>query len=384
MKTIILTTLLTAVSVMATAQQTFKVTGSVKNLPEKCLVELVNNEGMEPSTLAKTNTSNGEFSLTGSFKGPRMCSLKFFKPTDKEDRPYVLMGSLKLLVDNQPQTVKADAGLFKDVYQVNYQAQAEFQGSDEVLHYQEFLNATRLAERLKDSLSYVAAEAWFDHHGDNNAIKKERADEARSKNDYLKTVNDFIEAHPTYAVSAAIVAQRFFESYTYTQEQMKHWIEITSQSNDTLHVGFMKRNYDVEMGLCLGADFHEVTATQKDGQVGRVSALHKPGKYLLMDFWASWCGPCRSAIPKVKKMSEDYADKLQVVSISVDEKKEAWQKAEKEEAMPWPQLWLNKEQMNRTAMDYSINSIPKLVLVSPENRIILVTHDPTEIPSHIK
>ncbi|MGI6232422.1 MAG: thioredoxin-like domain-containing protein [Prevotella sp.] len=384
MKTIILSTLLAAAPILVAAQQTFKVSGTVKNLPDQCVVQLINNEGMEPKVLANDTTSNDAFSLSGTFKGPRMCTLKFFKPTGKEERPYLSIGSLRLLVDSQPQTVEADANNFKDRLQVDYQSQAVIHGSEEALHYQQFLNVTRQAELLKDSLSYVAAKAWFDHSGDDEAIKKEHEDETRSKNEYLKTVNDFIEAHPTYAVSAAIVAQRFFESYTYTQDQMKHWIDITSQSADTMHVNFMKRNYNVEMNLCLGADFHEVNAMQKDGQVGKVSALRQPGKYLLMDFWASWCGPCRAAIPKVKKMSEDFADKLQVVSISVDEKKEAWQKAEKEEAMPWPQLWLNKEQMRRTAMDYSISSIPKLVLINPEGKITLVTHDPKIIPAKIK
>ncbi len=384
MKIFILTSLLTVSSLLSAAQQTFHVSGVLKNLPQESVVQLVNEEGMEPKVLAETTAASDSFSLSGTFKGPRMCSLKFLKPTGKEDRPYISIGSLRLLVDGQPQTVEADANSFNNGFRVNYQSQAVFHASIEALHYQDFLRATQQAERLCDSLSYVAIQAWFDHNGDDNAVKKERDDETRAKAAYLEAVNSYIEAHPSHAVSAAIVAQRFYESYTYTQEQMRHWIEITSGSADTMHVNFMKRNFDRVMKHSLNTPFHEVEATTADGQSTHLSALRSPGKFLLIDFWASWCGPCRAAIPMVKAMSEDFADKLQVVSVSVDEKKEAWLKAEREEAMPWPQLWLDREQMERTATDYSIQSIPKLVLVSPEGRIILVTHDPKDLPLRIK
>ena len=110
----------------------------------------------------------------------------------------------------------------------------------------------------------------------------------------------------------------------------------------------------------------------------------KPGKMMLIDFWASWCGPCRSAIPKVKQMAKDYASKLEVVSCSVDEKKEAWLKAEKEEAMPWTQLFLPLSKLEKAAMAYSISTIPRLVLIGADGKVLCITHSPEIIKRYLK
>lgn len=102
----------------------------------------------------------------------------------------------------------------------------------------------------------------------------------------------------------------------------------------------------------------------------------------LIDFWASWCGPCRSAIPKVKAMAEKYADYLQVVSCSVDEKKAAWLKAEKEEAMPWPQLIMplsSLQSKDGAGAAYDITTIPRLVVIGADGKVLVITHDPAVV-----
>ena len=105
---------------------------------------------------------------------------------------------------------------------------------------------------------------------------------------------------------------------------------------------------------------------------------------MLIDFWASWCGPCRSAIPKVKQMAKDFADKLEVVSCSVDEKKEAWLKAEKEEAMPWAQLFLPLSKLEKAPKAYSISSIPRLVLIGADGKVLCITHNPEVIKKFLQ
>jgi len=93
------------------------------------------------------------------------------------------------------------------------------------------------------------------------------------------------------------------------------------------------------------------------------------GKYLLIDFWASWCGPCRAAVPKVKQLYDHYKDKgFEVVSISIDDSKTAWQKAMEEEKMPWQQ-WLSPDK-NKTMQTFLFSAIPTLYLVDRQGRII--------------
>lgn len=103
---------------------------------------------------------------------------------------------------------------------------------------------------------------------------------------------------------------------------------------------------------------------------GSLAGLEKyKGKYLLVDFWASWCGPCRQAIPKVKELYEAYRAKgFDVVSISIDTDKNAWRKAMKEEEMPWEQLLSDNK--DKTMEQFQFSGIPTLYLVDTEGKIM--------------
>jgi thiol-disulfide isomerase/thioredoxin len=93
------------------------------------------------------------------------------------------------------------------------------------------------------------------------------------------------------------------------------------------------------------------------------------GKYVLIDFWASWCGPCRQAIPKVKELYEKYKDKnLDIVSVSIDDNKKAWAKAMEEEGMPWKQL-LSPDK-NATMKNFLFSGIPTIYLIDKQGKIV--------------
>ena len=90
-------------------------------------------------------------------------------------------------------------------------------------------------------------------------------------------------------------------------------------------------------------------------------------KYLLLDFWASWCGPCRKEIPNLKAVYEKFASKgLEIVSISIDKDDAAWQKALEEEQLPWR----NFRDETGVADAYSVSAIPAIFLVDGSGTII--------------
>jgi thiol-disulfide isomerase/thioredoxin len=106
-----------------------------------------------------------------------------------------------------------------------------------------------------------------------------------------------------------------------------------------------------------------------DNEGGKVDLAAYRGKYVLIDFWASWCGPCRQAIPNVKKLYDQYREKgFDVLSVSVDNDKKAWLKAVEEEKMPWKQTLT--PDIKQTETDYMFSGIPTLYLLDKEGKIV--------------
>ena len=90
-------------------------------------------------------------------------------------------------------------------------------------------------------------------------------------------------------------------------------------------------------------------------------------RYTIIDFWASWCAPCRNEIPNLKKIYEKYSSEgLQIISISIDKNKEDWSKALEEEKFQWPQFIDNGD----FADIYNIRFVPAVFLVD-ENGILI-------------
>lgn len=108
-----------------------------------------------------------------------------------------------------------------------------------------------------------------------------------------------------------------------------------------------------------------------DGKMHKLSDYVGDGKYVLVDFWASWCGPCRAEVPNVKAAYEKYHAKgFEIVGVSLDNKKEAWTKAIDQLGMPWIQLSDVQGWKNAAAQKYGVNSIPCTLLLDPNGVII--------------
>ena len=105
--------------------------------------------------------------------------------------------------------------------------------------------------------------------------------------------------------------------------------------------------------------------------VGDTISLHSiPGKVKLVDFWASWCAPCRKENPNLVKLYEEYHSKgFEVFSVSLDTDKAAWEKAITEDKLPWKQ-GSELLQVPQVAITYAIKAIPHTILLDEHNRII--------------
>lgn len=177
----------------------------------------------------------------------------------------------------------------------------------------------------------------------------------------------YITANPESAYSLSLVADRAtMGSY-----------EDVKPAYDLIHPSILNTNQGKQLRdrlavlkrSELGTQMLDFTQNNEEGKA--VHFADFKGHYVLIDFWASWCGPCRAENPNVLKAYNKYKDSnFTVIGISLDDNAEKWKKAIKDDGMPWTQVSSLNGFKDEVSDYYGIRGIPSTLLVDPSGKII--------------
>ena len=121
----------------------------------------------------------------------------------------------------------------------------------------------------------------------------------------------------------------------------------------------------------VGQKFQDLEEPDPDGNVHKLSEYLGQGNWVLVDFWASWCGPCKEEMPNVAEVYKAYHDKgFEIVGLSFDQDKDAWVQAIKDWEMPWIHLSDLKRWKTVASEVYGVQAIPDNILVDPEGTVV--------------
>ncbi|NML22310.1 AhpC/TSA family protein [Pseudoflavitalea sp. G-6-1-2] len=285
--------------------------------------------------------TNGKFHWEGNVTDPR----KVYINTSER--------YMELFMENAPVQIK---GTYDSLYYAKVTgsaAQDEFVAFDESL---KDLNDPMYAlfpklHEAKDEQVKAALETRIDSF---RTARRERT-------------KDYIRKHPASAVSVALIEDMAVIGEFAPLDSLYKVLDATAQQTYTGKK--LAQRLEVLKRSAIGQPIKDFTQNDKNGNPVKISSFK--GKYILVDFWASWCGPCRAENPNVLLAYNKYKGKgFDVLGISLDDKEDKWKEAIEKDGMPWTQISDLKGYRNEIAEYYGIQAIPSTMLLDANGVII--------------
>ena len=382
----LMSVVIVAVSCSDGNEKGFTFSGKIGGVKDSTNVVIRSIERGFRDTIASGIIINDKFTLKGKVERPMLCEIEIEKEMESPTGNYMSSLRSEFMIDNSKFTMtvphldsipQSFVFTMDNYYKNKY---VNITGGKAKKEYSQFKSFVYPTEHEKIKADYKSREFKFSRNNFNeDSIAKYNAILAVKEQQYNEIVDQFILRYPDYVISANLIYKKTEPDFAFTMSEYDSLLNLLSNNRDTFNIRRIRENIESKHGFTKGADFKDFESLTYENKTINVSEYMSDNKYTLIDMWASWCGPCRASIPHVRSLYNEYPESLEVISLSVDASENDWRKAMDEEGMEWLQLWSPKESTDQLRTHYRLTSIPYMILITPDKKIIYAGHEAADI-----
>lgn len=360
----------------------FVINGTLKGNAENAEVKLYDGMGGYPykGAMDSTFVKNGKFQFKGKLERPMQVLVRIIMPDSTlELFDRELGGSFYL--DNSTVTFDADVNTVTSTYYYPPRKVAPVITGSAIQVENERLSAMISNINAKmESLGETRIEIYNKLDEDANATQLNGEDifdlgvrlqtemeTLSQKKDEI--INKFIKENPQSAVAFDNAVYMFFDGHLSAQQIDDLLATLEPAWKGTTRFEELQVEAENFKKMAIGQILPDAEFLNEKGETVLLSSVLPKDDYAMVEFWASWCGPCRGEIPHLKKLKERFPH-FNIISISIDEDSEAWKKALKEEKMNWLQLNESNGYNGVITTKYNISGVPACFIIDKDRRII--------------